>query len=398
MERDGFSIALVGVCGFGKGYLRLLSGGSLPVRQLLAVDPLVRDEETLAFLNAQGVPLFDSLEALYEVAQPDIVIIASPIQFHAGQVQTALHHGSDVLCEKPLTANLKQAEDIRRALQRSGRKLSVGFQLCHSPVMLRLKRMIQQGDLGRPLLFKTTICWPRSEAYYLDSSWRGRRADAQGRPVMDSILHNACAHDLQLMCFLLGQAEREAMVPRVVRGSLHRAYPIETFDTCFLDGAFDNGCRFLFHASHVTEPDVVRLIEYHFEQGLVLFDAASGEVRLERGQGQPEVLGNANTEETRWGAVHNLLASIRNDQMPLCSLDTVMPHLLVVQGAYDHLPIHPFEERIMVQDGPSRYAQVPGLKRDMLAAHRQGVPMRDIRPGLAALSGTYDPQDIGQPG
>jgi hypothetical protein len=53
-----------------------------------------------------------------------------------------------------------------------------------------------KGMLGRPKRLKTLVLWPRDFAYYNRNDWAGKKTDQNGRPVLDSVAHNATSHFL----------------------------------------------------------------------------------------------------------------------------------------------------------------------------------------------------------
>ena len=110
----------------------------------------------------------------------DAVLIATPGQFHEEQVLACIERGKPVLCEKPLTMEaasslaLVRAEDEYAA--RTGRRLvQVGFMRRFDPEYAALARLLDSGELGRPLLVhhvhrnKDVPGWFTSEMVVRDS-------------------------------------------------------------------------------------------------------------------------------------------------------------------------------------------------------------------------------------
>ena len=95
-------------------------------------------------------PRFDSFEEML-AASPHIVWIATPTSFHATQAIAALDAGAHVFCEKPVSDSQEDALRVKHAAERSGRVFNVGYMLHFSPGLLALRKVIQQGELGRVL-------------------------------------------------------------------------------------------------------------------------------------------------------------------------------------------------------------------------------------------------------
>src|SRR5262249_54283670 len=147
----------------------------------------------LADLVALAIPVYPTLERMYAEHNPDLVVIASPIQVHCEQTVTALGHGSHVLCEKPLCATLDQIDQMIAARNRAQRQVAIGYQWSFAPSFHSLKQDINDGLLGEPVRLSTFVCWPRDERYYKRNRWAGRQFDDAGQPVYDSPVNNACA-------------------------------------------------------------------------------------------------------------------------------------------------------------------------------------------------------------
>ncbi len=79
----------------------------------------------------------------------DGVIIASPVCTHYQLAREALARGKHVLVEKPLTTSVAEAEHLVELACQRGRVLMVGHTFEYSPAINELKRLIDQGDLGK---------------------------------------------------------------------------------------------------------------------------------------------------------------------------------------------------------------------------------------------------------
>ena len=66
--------------------------------------------------------------------------------------------------------NLKQADEMRAAVEKYKIKLAVGFQQRFNPLYVGLKNAIQSGDLGEIFQINMLFHWWRKEDYYLNSS------------------------------------------------------------------------------------------------------------------------------------------------------------------------------------------------------------------------------------
>lgn len=77
------------------------------------------------------------------------VAIASPAETHGIIVQQALQAGKDVFVEKPICLSVEEGDRLIQLAKSKGRILMVGHLLWYHPAVLKLKSMVDAGDLGR---------------------------------------------------------------------------------------------------------------------------------------------------------------------------------------------------------------------------------------------------------
>lgn len=77
------------------------------------------------------------------------VAIATPAETHARLVKEALLAGKDVFVEKPLSLSASEGEELVDLAQKLGRILMVGHLLWYHPAILKLKELVDSGNLGR---------------------------------------------------------------------------------------------------------------------------------------------------------------------------------------------------------------------------------------------------------
>ena len=136
-------------------------------------------------------------QALIRDRAVDAVLIASPDETHAALVAACLRIGKPVLCEKPLAPTAAECLEIVRAESALGRRLiQVGFMRRFDPGYLEMKRSLDAGELGAPLL--------------MHCAHRNRIAP----PFIDSqsLISNAAVHEIDIARWLLGREITRATV------------------------------------------------------------------------------------------------------------------------------------------------------------------------------------------
>ncbi len=185
----------------------------------------------------------DYLQML-EKEKLDLVIIATPHYVHAPISIAAAEHGVNVLVEKPMCINLKQAGEMKAAVEKSKIKLAVGFQHRFDPPYAGLKNMIAAGALGDIFQLNMIFHWWRKEDYFLNSSpvkenedtdWAGWRGHWKTEGA--SALLNQMVHFIDIFQWLSPSPPKA--VSAAVR--VHKHTLIETDDNTNAVIEFENG-------------------------------------------------------------------------------------------------------------------------------------------------------------
>lgn len=140
---------------------------------------------------------FTDYTTMLQSIRPDIVLIATPPAQHASMSIAAMEAGAWVLCEKPFCGSLAELDQITAAENRTGRFTACIFQMRFASSSLHLRRLVDRGLLGRPLVGVCNTLWYRDAAYY-SAPWRGRYSTELGGPTMGLGIH-AMDHFLHLM-------------------------------------------------------------------------------------------------------------------------------------------------------------------------------------------------------
>ena len=132
----------------GSGLVRSLAGH--PHVQVAALCDL--DEQALGRLGADfqvsDQYLFTQFDDFVN-APIDIVVIATPIEFHASQAIAALESGKHVLCEQTAAYTLADCERLVQAVHKSKRVYMMAENYCYFHYIREWKRLIDQNKLGK---------------------------------------------------------------------------------------------------------------------------------------------------------------------------------------------------------------------------------------------------------
>jgi predicted dehydrogenase len=78
----------------------------------------------------------------------DVVAIVTPNHLHHAAAKRCLDAGFHVICDKPMTTNVADAQDLLSTAERTKRVLAVTYNYSGYPLLRQAKEMIAAGDLG----------------------------------------------------------------------------------------------------------------------------------------------------------------------------------------------------------------------------------------------------------
>jgi predicted dehydrogenase len=128
----------------------------------------------------------------------DGVSVALPNYLHGPVAIKALDRGINVLCEKPMAMNAKQAGEMVSAARRRKKKLMINFVYRFIDHCVALKELIEKGAIG-DIYYCKTIWHRRRGGIPKPGSWFGIRSLSGGGPLIDLGVHR-----LDLALWLMG--------------------------------------------------------------------------------------------------------------------------------------------------------------------------------------------------
>jgi len=94
-------------------------------------------------------PQETDLQEALEKHKPDAVIVANPTSMHLDVAIPAAEAGCAILLEKPISHSMAGVDKLQAAVQKSGAKVLVAFQFRYHPGLVRAKKLITDGEIGR---------------------------------------------------------------------------------------------------------------------------------------------------------------------------------------------------------------------------------------------------------
>jgi predicted dehydrogenase len=246
-------VALIGTGAIAHEHVKGILAHPHLAQVIAAVDPKLTTAQM--FCDQYRIPAaFTSTEAMLDSAHPNIIAICSPPSTHLPLTLLGLRAGAHVVCEKPLALSLAELDQIAAVEAETGRICASIVQWRYGAAAAHVKKLIDSGHAGKPLLAVCNTLWYRDAAYYSSQPWRSRWTTAGGGVAMTLGIH---AMDLTL--WLMGEWQSV----QAITASLDRHVEIDT--VALAHARFSNGALGSFANSAVSprQDSYVRLDLQH---------------------------------------------------------------------------------------------------------------------------------------
>ena len=165
----------------GQHHVRVLSSLS----NLIAIVDLDK-ERGKALSSKYKVPFYSDYNKILD--KLDAAVIAVPTDKHRVVAETLLDAGVHILVEKPLASNLIDAESIINKARINKRNLAVGHIERHNPIVKKIKKMHDAGELGNIISITT------------------RRVSPTPDRIRDvGVVMDLAIHDLDIVKYIIGE-------------------------------------------------------------------------------------------------------------------------------------------------------------------------------------------------
>jgi predicted dehydrogenase len=143
---------------------------------------------------------YDDVEKLISDPEVNAVYVATPPSSHAEYAIKAMIAGKAVYVEKPMAANYSECEEMIRVSEQTGSPLFVAYYRRRLPGFLKVKDLIEQGAIGKPLHFSIRFLTPpRHEDFKKPLPWRVIPEISGG-----GYIYDLGSHQLDIIDFILG--------------------------------------------------------------------------------------------------------------------------------------------------------------------------------------------------
>ena len=154
-----------------------------------------------SFSKEYDLHAYASMQDLLNDGDIDVVNICTPNGTHAELAIQSLNSGKNTVVEKPMAISVDSAIQMQEAAAKSEKVLFVVKQNRYNPPVKAVKKLIENGALGKPLMVSVNCFWNRNAAYYEQSPWRGTLALDGGA------LYTQFSHFIDILYYLFGEIE-----------------------------------------------------------------------------------------------------------------------------------------------------------------------------------------------
>nr|WP_319398376.1 Gfo/Idh/MocA family oxidoreductase [uncultured Carboxylicivirga sp.] len=183
------------------------------------------------------------------------IYVATPPGVHADYAIKAMKAGKPVYVEKPMAATYQQCKEMIKVSEETGVPLFVAYYRRTLPGFLKVKELIDGGEIGKPLYVNIRLTRPalNIELQGGDSFWRLDKDKAGG-----GIFFDLASHQLDFMDYLFGPIV-EATGLTANRGGYYTVEDTVSASFRFENGVLGNGLWSFVTNDHVDE-DMMEIV------------------------------------------------------------------------------------------------------------------------------------------
>lgn len=313
-------MAIIGI-GMGGSYgAQLHASSKVEFAAMCARTPekLAQRLETYKAEIGASPAVYTSIDEMLENEQLDGVIISTPSSTHADIACRCAEAGVHMLIDKPADISSEKIEHIRAAVEKSGVLCGVNYPQRLKPVNAGIRKVLEEGRLGRLLLCDFRMKWYRPQEYYDAGGWRGTWEFDGGGSLM-----NQGAHPMDLLCWFAGAPQR-------VIGSFGAiAHEIETEDWASAIIEFESGARSTITTTTcVTPKNDTIWFELHGTEGSILLE--NGAIKFSSIEGLEELV------TPPWEhPVEEFIDAVEEKRPPMVSLTEAKRSIDLINAVYE---------------------------------------------------------------
>jgi predicted dehydrogenase len=244
-----------------------------------------REDAGQALASSSGATWYPTYEDMLADPAVDVVIIATPSGMHADHAIKAAQAKKHIISEKPMAITRDSIDQMIAAVDENDVEMAVIFQNRLSSDMVKVKRAVEAGMIGKPVLGAAHVHWHRTQDYYdANGGWRGTWALDGGGALM-----NQSVHTIDLLQWIMGG------ISSVAANTATLTHEIETEDVSTASVTFRSGALGSIHGTTSAGSDRPVKVEIIGTGGTAVVESGA----LTRWEGESELTDDLLTDSDR---------------------------------------------------------------------------------------------------
>ncbi|MBR6633846.1 MAG: Gfo/Idh/MocA family oxidoreductase [Clostridia bacterium] len=265
------------------------------------------DEERLTnyvefFFKDEKPDVYTDYKELLKDTRLDAVIITTPDYAHREIVLDAMDRDVHIILEKPIEASAERALDIYRRAKGYKKNIMLGFVLRYTPIVERLKAMIDSGEVGEIVSISASENLAPSHSSSYMRRWHRYNRYSGG------MMNTKCCHDIDVIRFLVGSDVKKVSAIGRLGIYTHRDGVAEHCCDCPEKDTCLYSFNYAGYKSKTRFDCMEDICVYNSEKDVI--DSESMLVEFENGVNLAYELSMASAEETRKGTINCTKATI----------------------------------------------------------------------------------------
>jgi len=221
----------LGIIGMGRmGITHYSIMNSHPQVEIVALADTSKMTLDLLKKYVQGLQVFKDYKELIDKTSLDAIIVCTPPNLHFEVCNYAFEKNIHVFVEKPFTADVKQAEELKQKFVAKGLVNQVGYVNRFNDVFRTVKKYVDNGLIGDVIRFKSEMFSCTVSKKEETESWRSFRENGGGA------VYEIAAHAIDLVDYIIGPPDK------IVGTSMNQILSKHVEDIVSSTFIYNNGC------------------------------------------------------------------------------------------------------------------------------------------------------------
>lgn len=148
------------------------------------------------------LPFYPNIESLTANTKVDVLCVCTPNYLHETHTIDALQAGLHVVVEKPMALSAAECDRMIAAAEQANKIIFAVKQNRYNPPVVLVKKLMNEGRLGKIFMIQVNCFWNRGDNYYSQSDWRGKKEKDGG------CLFTQFSHFVDILYYLNGNIDK----------------------------------------------------------------------------------------------------------------------------------------------------------------------------------------------